>query len=169
MSTGRTAEGLGHETSAMPVEKSDPLLAQMRDAVRAGGGKRSKLSLWMVEREGEIAGMIASYGADWEAWATLWVANGLLGAPKGWGADGPAGAAARRRAAETARQTWLRVRRRKRSVQGLAKPRAAAAQADARQTVPGTSDVAVGLVERGEEAAKRRLAALDRELRERSR
>ena len=51
----------------------------------------------------------------------LWVDNDLLDAPKGWGAEGAAGTAARRRAAETARQTWLRVRRRRQVGKGSAR------------------------------------------------
>ncbi len=169
MSTGRIAGEPTHEAAGTQVGDADPLLAQMRDAVRTGGGRRSRLSVWMAERESEIAGMIAAYGADWETWAKLWVASGLLGAPKGWGVDGPAGAAARRRAAETARQTWLRVRRRRQSVRRAAKSKATAMQADATSAGNGDSDGMRGLRPGDEEAARRRLAALDREMRERSR
>ena len=169
MSGDRIAADPTYGAAAMPAEDADPLLAQMRNAVRSGGGRRSRLSVWMAEREAEIAGMIAAYGADWETWARLWVVSGLLGAPKDWGVEGPAGAAARRRAAETARQTWLRVRRRRRAVQGTARPKAAAPQAGASPAGDGGSHGMQGLLSRDEEAARRRLAALDREMRERSR
>src|SRR5690349_12602807 len=103
MSADRIAGKLMQGAVTTSSKDTDSLLAQMQDAVRAGGGRRSRLSVWMAEREGEIAGMIAAYGADWETWATLFIANGLLAKPKRWDADGAAGTAARRRAAETAR------------------------------------------------------------------
>ncbi|MDO9711769.1 hypothetical protein [Paracraurococcus lichenis] len=167
----------------MSVDRTDPLLAQMRDAVRVGGGRRSRLSIWMAEHEAEIADIITAYGADWEAWATLWVGTGLLGAPKGWGEDGPVGVASRRRAAETARQTWLRVRRRRRVGQGAGKPKTIAPRPDSAAEAGGRRDMQVLLSrnvdaahlaglrpgETPEEAVARRLAAFDRELKERSR
>src|SRR3982750_681107 len=108
----RIAEKPRDGAAVMPADQANPLLARMYETAHAGG-RRSKLSVWMAEHQAEISDLIRTCGAEWEAWAVLWVDNGLLSAPKGWGAEGTAGATARRRAAETARQTWLRVRRRR--------------------------------------------------------
>ncbi|WP_157033572.1 hypothetical protein [Belnapia moabensis] len=153
----------------MPADDTDPLLHRMREHVRAGGSGRSKLSAWMAEREDEIAEMIGTYGAAWDGWAAGFIAAGLMTAPKGWGAEGPDGIRARRRAAGAARMAWQRLRQRK-----AAAPRSSAQQDMPQATRRNPSPVGSGngmqrLLARDEDAAKRRLAALDREMRERSR
>ena len=151
----------------MSADDTDPVLLRMREHVRAGGSGRSTLSVWMAERENEIAELIRTYGAAWDGWATDFIAAGLMPAPEGWGADGPDGARARRRAAGAARMAWQRLRQRKTATQRLparqSTPQAPAPRTEA-QPVGSGSDGIRGLLSRDEEAAKRRLAALDREL-----
>ncbi|TDH58099.1 hypothetical protein E2C06_34355 [Dankookia rubra] len=125
----------------------------------------------MAEREDEIAELIRTYGAAWDGWAAGFIAAGLMPAPEGWGTDGPDGARARRRAAGAARMAWQRLRQR-----GTAAPRATARQGTSQAPSPrsdaspaGGGRGMQGLLSRDEEAARRRLAALDREMRERSR
>jgi hypothetical protein len=121
MTVVRVGDEPADGAEVMPTNQIDPLLARMHETAGAGGSRRSRLSVWMTKREAEITDLIRTCGADWEAWAVLWVDNGLLDAPKGWGAEGTAGATARRRAAETARQTWLRVRRRRQVGKGTSR------------------------------------------------
>jgi hypothetical protein len=155
----------------MSADDADPVLLRMREHVRAGGSGRSKLSVWMAEREDEIAELIRTYGAAWDGWATDFIAAGLMPAPEGWGADGPDGARARRRAAGAARMAWQRLRQRKTATQRPSN-RQGTPQAPAPRTDAPPAEAGNGmqrLLSRDEEAAKRRLAALDREMRERSR
>lgn len=142
----------------MPTDDADPLLEEMRESVRSGGAKRSRLSVWMAGHAAEIAAMIAAYGADWDRWGALFVRRGLLAAPEGWGEDGPEGAAARRRAAMAARQTWLRVRKRGGGGKAGAKPTQRRAAGDREPPVPAADA----------DAGRRRMQNFERELRERS-
>jgi hypothetical protein len=147
----------------MPIDDTDALLRQMRELVQAGGSGRSRLSAWMAEHQEQIAGMIEVYGAAWDSWAVSFINAGLMPPPKGWGVDGSDGARARRRAAGAARMAWQR----------LCQRRAGRTRALARQDkpqVPQTHDDKPAVPTFGENAAAtRRLLALDRELRERSR
>jgi hypothetical protein len=155
----------------MSADDTDPVLLRMREHVGAGGSGRSTLSVWMAEHEDEIAELIRTYGADLDGWATDFIAAGLMPAPEGWGADGPDGARARRRAAGAARMAWQRLRQRKTATQ-RPPARQGTPQAPAPRTDAPPAEAGNGmqrLLSRDEEAAKRRLAALDREMRERSR
>jgi hypothetical protein len=156
----------------MTADDTDPLLLRMREHVRAGGSGRSRLSVWMAEHEDAITEMIRTYGAAWDGWAADFIAAGLMPAPAGWGADGLDGVRARRRAAGAARMAWQRLRQRKTTAKRAPArrdtPQVSTSRAD---TAPagGGVDGMRGLLSRDEEAARRRLAALDREMRERSR
>lgn len=155
----------------MMADDIDPLLLRMRQHVRAGGSGRSKLSVWMAEREDAIAEMIRTYGAAWDGWAADFIAAGLMPAPAGWGADGLDGARARRRAAGAARMAWQRLRQRKTTAKRAFAKRDTPQVPTSRADAPAGDGVdgMRGLLSRDEEAARRRLAALDREMRERSR
>ena len=147
----------------MPIDDTDALLRQMRERVQAGGSGRSRLSTWMAEHQEQIAGMIEVYGAAWDSWAVSFINAGLMAPPQGWGVDGPDGTRARRRAAGAARMAWQRLCQRR-----VGKKPALAQQGKPRIPQPREDKPAVPTS--GEKAAAtRRLLALDRELRERSR
>ena len=144
----------------MPSEDPNDLFERMRARVRAGGGARSKLSVWMAEREQQIAKLIADCGADWDGWAEDFIKDGLMQAPAGWGQEGPDGAAARRRAAETARMTWARLRKRRGAVKSGGKAKAVSVTPEVR-TEPRPAE--------GGSAAERHLRNLENEHKDRSR
>lgn len=186
MTVVRVEDEPGDGAEVMPTNQIDPLLARMHETVDAGGSKRSRLSVWMTKREVEITDLIRTCGVDWEAWAVLWVDSGLLAPPKGWGAGGTVGAAARRRAAETARQIWLRVRRRRQAGKGSARLTDTPPQLGSLPVVrsegppdpslrpavsqkPSSSEAMRELLVPDPEAGRRRLDVFLQELKERSR
>jgi hypothetical protein len=162
----------------------DPVLAHLA-AVQARRGATSKLAAWMRKNRNDYAALLAERGPAWEADAAVFVEAGLLPRPTHYDAEGPDGDAARRRAVNTAKQTWHRTlaradarrpaqrQRREQPTMSPTYPHAGS------KTVPLSRAPSVGLTaaqlaglrpgETMAEAAARRLAALDRELKERSR
>lgn len=162
----------------------DPLLSQLAMGTSRRGPK-SKLAAWMQENREHYRALLAERGPAWEADAAVFVEAGLLPRPTHYDAEGLNGEAARRRAVNTAKQTWHRTLARavvRRPAQGQHRVRSAMPETDphveprtvplsrAHSANPGAAQLA-GLRpgETPAEAAARRLAAFDQELKERSR
>ena len=110
-------------------------------AMLEANASTSRLGRWFATNQAEFEDLLATVRPRWEALAVKFAEEGLITVPKAfWDKrDTPERRLARKRAAEAARQVWLRVKRRPRRADKPA-PAALAPQAPQRRTA--TPDVA---------------------------